>query len=194
MIACSADAQALILSVGAQSEFGTLDNVEFESVGVAPFLAMQRIYLCYRKRADGDLVVGERVLGVDNPVTKITPDKVIHKIVLSLDNTSSRPRVTTQFFEFPKELYRDLTDPFLGPKHSRMNTKLAIVNQTQYLTVFMRGGDGAGSYKVNWVIDVKEHKVRRLDAPGERDSVFKDGPWVQMKEISAPKIVLSTKK
>jgi len=192
MIACSADAQAL-MSVGAESKFGTLDNVEFESVAVSPFLDDQRIYLCYKNSADGDYEIGEQLLGSVGPVKKTdTSIRVIGRIVIAQEHPSE-PR-KTQFYEFPKESFRDLADPWLGPRFKGLRGKLAIVLQAETLTVFMSGSDGGEAYKVNWIIDVKEHKVMRIDSSAEGDRVNKKWPWVQLREISEPKIVFSTKK
>lgn len=192
IITCFADAQPL-MSVGAEPKLGTLDGVEFESCAVTPFLNNFRIYLCYRKRVDGDLVVGERVLGSDEPVKEHYPERVISRIVFAVENSFDQSQ--TLFFEYPKETFRDLKFPHLGPVFHGYRTHLAIVLQAQTLTVFMSGGDGAGSYKVNWVIDVKEHKVRRIDSVGEEgDDVSRTGSWLELKEIPTPKVAFQSKK
>ena len=190
-LGCFASAEPL-LSVGAEPQFGTLDGVDFESCAVSPFLSDQRIYLCFRKRIDGDLVVGERVLGADEPVNETDPEHVISRVVLALENHFDSSK--TLYYEFPKEAYRDLTFPHLGPVFSSDRTHLAIVLQAETLTVYMSGGDGAGSYRVNWIIDAKNLKVRRLDSVGEGDEVSRTGPWLELKHIPTPKVTLQNKK
>jgi len=180
------------MSVGAEPQFGTLDGVEYESCAVSPFLNDQRIYLCYRKRVDGDLVVGERVLGADMPVEDTYPERVVSRIVLAMESHFDRSE--TLYFEFPKEAYRDLTHPHLGPIFASDRTHLAIVLQAGNLTVFMSGGDGAGSYRVNWIINAKDLKVRRLDSVGEGDDVSRTGPWLELKPIPTPKVAPQNKK
>jgi hypothetical protein len=183
-----------VLMVGAVSEFGTLDGVEFESCAVTPFLDNQRIYLCYRKRVKGDLVVGENMLGRSEPVTAASPETVLSKIVFQLENSEDPNK--RLFYEFPKETYRDLASFRLGPNFSGpgRETHLAVVLQSETLTVFMAGSDGGESYRVNWIINAKDHKVRRVDSSREGSEVFRTGPWLEMKEIPKPKIVLQIKK
>jgi hypothetical protein len=190
-LGCFASAQPL-LSVGAKPQFGTLDGVDYESCAVSPFLSDQRIYLCYRKRVDGDLVVGERVLGADMPVNETYPERVISRVVLALENHFDDSK--TLYYEFPKEAYRDLTYPNLGPIYSSGRTHLAIVLQAGNLTVYMSGSDGAGSYRVNWIISAKDFKVRRLDSVGEGDEVDRKGPWLDLKKIPEPHVAVKKSK
>ena len=181
-----------LVSVGAVSKRGLLDGAEFDSCAVSPFLNDYRIYLCYRKRIDGDLVIGERVLGSDEPVNEKDPERVISRMVFAMEDSFDQSK--TLFFEFPKEAFRDLTFPHLGPVFDGGRTHLAIVLQSEILTVFMSGGDGAGSYKVNWIIDAKECRMRRLESVGEGDEVTKTGPWLDLKKIPTAKVEFQIKK
>ena len=181
------------MNVGAVSKFGSLDGVRFESCAVSPFLDDQRIYVCYRTRMDQDLLVGERVLGVDDPVTATYPDRdLVSRVVLALETHFDDSK--TQFFEFPQEAYRILTHPHLGSGYSGRRTNLAIALMGDRLVVFMSGGDGAGSYRINWEINVKERKVRRIVQAAEMNAVGETGQWLDLKEILEPSIILENKK
>ena len=174
------------LNVGADSQSGQLDGVRYESCGVSYFLDENRVYLCYRQREEGDLVVGEQVWGVDAPVTKTYPDgALVARMVLAIEDDGKKAR----YLEFPKEAFRTVTYPHTGNKRAGDTTALAIVlTSEKVLTVFLTGGDGAGSYRLNWEVNVKENKVRMILQESEINIVGKVGPWLELKEIEQPKI------
>ena len=174
------------LNVGADSQSGRLDGVRYESCGVSYFLDESRVYLCYRQREEGDLIVGERVWGADEPVTPTYPKgELVARMVLGLESYGKK----TRYLEFPKEAFRTVTGPNIGKSGAGGRTALAIVlTSEKVLTVYLTGGDGAGSYRLNWEVDVKENKVRLIAQENEINIVGKVGPWLDLKEIEQPKV------
>jgi hypothetical protein len=181
-----------------EREFGTLEDVPFESCVVPACLDEYRAYLCYGRPTEGDFTIGQRVFGRDDPVSsKNFPDSVIRRIVFAMDHPSNQNK--TLFLEFPAEAYIGLTNPALGPISSAPGTCLAMVLQGGNVVVSMSGGDGCASYKVDWIIDIKKQEVQRFVFEGENEfsdvsRALAQGPWLKLKEIPAPKIVVSTTK
>ena len=181
-----------------EREFGTLEDIPFESCVIPACLDEYRAYLCYGRPADGDFTNGQRVFGQDSPVSsKNYPDSVIRRIVFAMDNPSNQNK--TAFLEFPAEAYKDLTHPALGPIFSAPPTYLAMALHGGNVKLSMLGGDGAASYKVDWIIDTKKQEVQRFVFDGENEfsdvsRALAQGPWLKLKEIPAPKTVVTTTK
>lgn len=175
-----------ILVIGSPPEFGTLDGVRFQRRTVAKVTQSQAVYMCFRDRQAGDFKIGERVFGSDMPVTATEPSGVIHRIILELPASGD----DRSYYEIPQELYRDLAEHHLNWQ-SKSQTLFSIARKGATLTMFLQGGDAAGSYVVNWIIE--GHKVRRVIAAGESDE-GRSSPWLELKKIDPPKIIHTTDK
>ncbi len=172
-----------LLVIGSPPEFGTLDGVRYQRRTVAQVNQDQGVYMCFRDRQEGDFKIGERVFGSDMPVTATEPSGVIHRIILELPASGDN----RSYYEIPPELYRDLAQHHLGWQ-SRSQTLFSIARKGSTLTIFLQGGDAAGSYLVNWIIE--GHKARRVIAAGEADEGT-SSPWLELKKIEKPNIVIS---
>jgi hypothetical protein len=170
-----------VLVIGSPPAFGTLDGVRFQRRTVAQVTQSQAVYMCFRDRQAGDFKIGERVFGSDMPATATEPSGVIHRIILELPASGDN----RSYYEIPPEFYRDLAEHHLNWQ-SKSQTLFSIARKGATLTIFLQGGDAAGSYVVNWIIE--GHKVRRVIAAGESDSGGVD-PWLELKKIDPPKII-----
>ena len=170
-----------VLVIGSPPGFGTLDGVRFQSRTVAQVTQDQAVYMCFRDRQAGDFKIGERVFGSDMPATATEPSGVIHRIILELPASGDN----RSYYEIPPELYRDLAQHHLSLQ-SKSQTLFSIARKGETLTIFLQGGDAAGSYVVNWIIE--GHKARRVIAAGEWDK-GRSSPWVELKKIDPPKII-----
>ena len=181
-----------------EREFGTLEDVPFESCVVPACLDEYRAYFCYGRPAEGDFTNGQKVFGQDAPVSSQNhPDSVIRRIVFAMDNPSNHNK--TLFLEFPAEAYTGLTHPALGPIFSAPANCPTMALQGENVTVSMLGGDGVASYKVDWIIDTKRQEVQRLVFDGENECsdvsrALERGQWLKLKEIPAPRTVISKAK
>ena len=55
------------------------------------------------------------------------------------------------------------------------------------LTLCLQGGDGAGSFTANWIIDLHTKTVRRVMAYSEQDTGLST-QWIKLTRIENPKI------
>ena len=170
-----------VLVIGSPPGFGTLDGIEFQRRTVAAVNQDQGVYMCFRNREAGDFKIGERVFGSDMPATATEPAGVIHRIILELPASGGN----RSYYEIPRELYRDLAEHHLN-RQSKSQTLFSIARKGATLTIFLQGGDAAGSYVVNWIIE--GHKVRRVITAGESEE-GRSSPWVELKKIDPPKII-----
>jgi len=174
-----------IVVIGSPPEFGTLDGVRFQRRIVQDVTSGLAVYMCFRDREERDFKVGERVYGIDEPASATSPTGVIHRIILE----SPAYGDNRFYYEVPKELYRDMAEHHLNAE-SKAQTLFSIARKGTALTLFLEGGDAAGSYAVNWIIDLEKDRVRRVVAESEQDA-GPSSPWLNLKKIEKPNIVTS---
>lgn len=184
----AAEDSLYLVEIGARSDCGTLNGIPFESYAVAGHGGnIYWIYLCYRQRNEDDLTIGEVVYGAAFSVSEHIPDTVIDRIALAV---RKGPFGDIEYFQFPSEMYKDVTNPNFGGDSNRGYSALAL--NSHNLVVYHRGSDGAGSYTVNWIVDIKNMKVTRIiqghEMPTERYQA-----WVALEKIKSPDIQESDK-
>jgi hypothetical protein len=179
-----------LIVVGSPPTYGTIEGIAFEHRSVHDYNIAYDLYICYRDRRPSDFMIGERIeYGYLGPVTATEPEKVIDRILLTRPTGEvERGYYSARaYYEVPKELYRDVTQPALGKIYAS-KTYFSLVRKGFTITIFLQGGDGAYSYIANWIIDLKNNRVRRVLANGERDEGL-SSPWHALKKIEKPKIV-----
>lgn len=174
-----------ILFIGSPPRVGTLDGVKFQYRNVAYINDAYAVYMCYRERQENDFKIGERVFGSDMPATATQPQGVIHRIVLEWPAYGPQ----RSYYEIPQELYRDMSEHHLEHQ-SKAQTLFSLARKGSMVTLFLSGGDAAGSYAVNWIIDLETKRVRRIVAAGEWDEV-RPSPWIDLKKVEKPAIVMA---
>jgi hypothetical protein len=185
----SANAET-VLKVASEPSFGTIDGIKYESRSISPFVAFYDIYISYRERRPGDFKADEYIWGtVFGEITPDFPNRVIHQIVLGIQDPGDWGKV--EYYAMPRSLYRDLSQPTLGEIYLGQ-TLFALTLKNSTLTVYLCGSDAAGSYEVNWIIDIDKLLVRRLVQPGECE--VKDiSKWQKLIKINKPKIIQTKK-
>jgi len=181
----SEDNEENVVVIGSPPAFGTLDGVSFQRRIVEDVTSDMAVYMCFRDREEKDFKVGERVYGTDEPASATSPRSVIHRIILEWPASGDK----RSYYEVPNELYRDMAEHHLLCKW-KSQTLFSLARKGTMLTLFLHGGDAAGSYIVNWIIDLEKVLVRRVVAESEQDA-GPTGPWLKLKKIEKPNIVTS---
>ena len=173
-----------VVVVGALPTFGKLDGIDCVSLRIRNVNTSETVYVCYRHRRANDFKIGDLVYGYDVPVSATQPTGVIHRIILQSFDDASKDR--RAFVEIPPELYRDVSQHWFG---AQAKSPFGLARKGSMLTLCLEGGDGAGSYTANWIIDLHTKSVRRVVAYSEQDT-GPSTPWLKLTKIENPNIVM----